>query len=199
MIWLIGWGLLVVLFLLVADAALREMHSSSLQSAIFSKQASGLTYTIKSGANGRIRFPGNGPYDTRLGYSRLPGFISKLEAKHFVVTRQAVQSPDMRAVAEAQGYAIYREKQHAGLMLRDREGSPLYEASYPEHSYDKFESVPPLVVRTLLFIEDRDLLETRYPHYNPAVEWKRFLQASAGWMAGWLSPHLRRGGASTLA
>ncbi|HEY2446208.1 MAG TPA: transglycosylase domain-containing protein, partial [Rhizomicrobium sp.] len=111
----------------------------------------------------------------------------------------ADQSTALRAVTDSHGYAIYQEKQHAGLELKDRTGSPLYQASYPERSFDRFDSIPPLVTRTLLFIEDKDLLEKNYPDYNPAVDWKRFLQASAGWAGGWLNPRLRHGGASTLA
>lgn len=194
-----GLLLLVAVFLIVVSAALQEMRTSRLQSDIFTNQARELTYVIAPGASGTVRFPNGGPYDLRLGYSRLPQFIARLKAQHFAVTRQAVQSSALRAVADSHGYAIYAEKQHAGLALKDRAGLPLYQASYPERSYDKFESVPPLVVRTLLFIEDKDLLEKNHPHYNPAVEWNRFLQASAGWVAGWLSPRLRHGGGSTLA
>ncbi|HWY16573.1 MAG TPA: transglycosylase domain-containing protein [Rhizomicrobium sp.] len=199
MLWLSGLLLLVAVFLMVASAALQEMRTSRLQSDIFTKQARELTYTIAPGASAWLRFPNGGPYDARLGYSRLPQFIARLKAQHFAVTRQAVQSSGLRAIADSDGYAIYSEKQHAGLALKDRAGSPLYQASYPERSYDRFESVPPLVVNTLLFIEDKDLLEKDHPHYNPAVEWKRFLQASAGWMAGWLNPRLKHGGGSTLA
>jgi membrane peptidoglycan carboxypeptidase len=196
---LLGWTLAVALVVLIASVVRREMRSSELQSQLFADQTKHLTYSVVSGASGNLQFPRGGPYDARLGYSRLPQFIGNLEAQHFAIVRQARQSPDLHAFAEAQGYSLYTEKQHAGLVLRDRTGKPLYEASYPEDSYDGFAAIPPLVVRTLLFIEDRDLLETRFPHYNPAVEWKRFAQASAGWVGGLVNRHLKRGGASTLA
>lgn len=196
---LLGWTLAAALLVLVASIARREMRSSEMQSELFADQTKHLSWSVAAGASNNLKFPSGGPYDARLGYSRLPQFIHNLKAQHFVIVRQARQSADLHALANAQGYSIYDEKQHAGLVLRDRTGKPLYEASYPEGSYDGFNAIPPLVVRTLLFIEDRDLLETRFPHYNPAVEWKRFAQASAGWFGGLVNPHLRRGGASTLA
>lgn len=182
-----------------AGVAEREMRTSFAQARFFTARARALKYWVAPGANLAMKVPLGGPYDTRFGYSRLPQFISRLKAEHFAVTQQARQSVDLREQLSAQGYAIYQEKQHAGLQLFDRKGAPLYAASYPERSYDRFDSIPPLVVNTLLFIEDKDLLETRYPEYNPAIEWKRFAQASAGWIGGYVNPHLRRGGASTLA
>lgn len=179
--------------------ALNEIRTSSLEAAFFSKEAARLTWTLGRGPSASVRFPRGGPYDARLGYSGLPNYLSQLAAHHFAVTRQARQSAEMRQQESAQGYAIYREKQHAGLTLRDRGGATMYASDYPERSYGGFRSVPPLVVRTLLFIEDRYLLETRYPRRNPAIEWKRFLQAGAGWVGGLVNRHMRSGGASTLA
>jgi membrane peptidoglycan carboxypeptidase len=196
---LLLWAVAIIAIGLIAAAAWREMRTSSLQSSFFAREAARLTYRVGGGPSTKMQFPRGGPYDERLGYSVLPDILARLRASHFVITRQARQSAGLRDEESEEGYAIYREKQHAGLLLRDRTGAPLYAASYPEHSYGDFHSVPPIVVRSLLFIEDRYLLETRYPQYNPAIEWKRFLEAGAGWMAGWLNPHLRRGGASTLA
>ncbi|HEY6578634.1 MAG TPA: transglycosylase domain-containing protein, partial [Rhizomicrobium sp.] len=196
---LVVWAAVAAAVCVLGAEALRETRTSSLQSSFFAKEASSLTYSLGAGPSERVRFPEGGPYDARLGYSGLPGFLARLRASHFVVTLQARQSAALRDEESKQGYAIYREKQHAGLMLRDRTGAPLYVANYPERSYDAFRSAPPIVVRTLLFIEDRYLLNPRYPHYNPAIEWKRFLQAGAGWVMGWVNPRLKRGGASTLA
>jgi membrane peptidoglycan carboxypeptidase len=183
----------------IALSAIQEMRTSSLQANFFSKEASQLAFALKPGPSNSILFPGGGPYDQRLGYSGLPQYLARLRARHFAITQQVRQSVALRQVVASQGYAVYRDKQKAGLLLRDRTGAPFYSAQFPEHSYDSFDAVPPIVVRSLLFVEDRFLLETRYPHYNPAIEWKRFAQAGAGWVAGWVDPHLRRGGASTLA
>ncbi len=193
--WAVGGALAFV----IAGATALEMRSSVLQSVFAVPESQKLSFVVNPGAGGSIRFPSGGPYDQRLGYAQLPRFIAALKGQHFIIDRQARQSPALVKFMGWQGYALYREKQHAGLSLRDRDGAPLYAANYPERSYDGFRGVPPVVVRTLLFIEDRDLLDARYPRYNPAVEWKRFLHACIGEMFGWLDPHLRAGGASTLA
>jgi membrane peptidoglycan carboxypeptidase len=58
-------------------------------------------------------------------------------------------------------YPIYGEKSRAGVKLFDRDQNPLYQASYPERAYKNFSSIPPLVVDSLLFIEDHDLLDLK--------------------------------------
>lgn len=175
------------------------MRTSRLQSSIAVSETQNLRFSVEPGARGRVVFPAGGPYDRRLGYSDLRSFIRSLEAQHFSVVRQANQSSELASFVHAQGYALYHEKDHAGLQLSGRDGAPLYVARYPEWSYEDFQAVPPLVTKTLLFIEDRNLIDPRFPEYNPAVEWARFLRACMGQMFGWLDPHLRAGGASTLA
>jgi membrane peptidoglycan carboxypeptidase len=54
-------------------------------------------------------------------------------------------------------------------------------------------------VDTLLFIKDRHLIEAKDARRDSAVDWGRFLVAAARRMAGVIDPHLRGGGASTLA
>lgn len=180
-------------------AAMLEVRTSDLQASIAVPQVRRFTYVTGPGESGDIRFPVGGPYDDRLGYSHLPNFLARLKTQGYGIQTQARQSPDLARFVGWQGYALYPEKQHAGLTLRDRDENPLYAANYPERSYDSFAAVPLLVVQTLSFIEDRQLLDYRYATYNPAVEWKRFARACIGQMFGWLDPHLRAGGASTLA
>ncbi|HYM18640.1 MAG TPA: transglycosylase domain-containing protein [Micropepsaceae bacterium] len=176
-----------------------EAQTGLFESQYFARSAARLTFTVASGASGDIRFPKGGPEDKRLGYSALPGHIASLKAHDFVVTQQASWSEELDKFTADHGYAVYREKEHAGLTLKDRAGASFYRATYPERVYADFGAIPALVVSTLLFIEDRSLLDPSYPHRNPAVNWKRFALASAGQAAGWLDPSLRQGGASTLA
>ena len=193
------WGLCVVAVLLVGWGAVLEMRSSFVQSLVFTRLTGDMTFTVGPGPSGNIHFPNGGPYDERLGYARLPSFIEALSADHFVVERQATLSPRLDQFGADNGYPIYREKGQAGLTLLDRAGAPLYTTSYPERTYGDFKAVPPLLVDTLLFIEDRYLLDPRYRQHNPAVDWRRLALAAAGRGAGWLDPYLRQGGASTLA
>lgn len=176
-----------------------ELQASPLQSRLFTKLASGFHYSVEPGSNPDARFPDAGPYDERLGYSRLPVFIRSLEQQGFVVTHQARLSPELTRFVDNGGFAIFREKAQAGVLLKDRAGEVLYFSRYPERVFADFDAVPRLVVDTLLFIENRELLDNRYPTRNPAVEWDRFVAAAANAVTGQLESGGKRFGGSTLA
>ena len=191
-------ALLAALVLLVCGVA-AETRTSFLQSHIFSRLTRDMSFSLAAGPSGAIAFPKYGPYDERLGYAELPRFIGALQGRQFVIARQARWSPALEDFVKNGGYAIYHEKERAGLRLFDRDGAPLYRVSYPEHTYADFASIPPLVTASLSFIEDRDLFEPGEPDRNPAVDWDRFALALAGRAAGVVDRRLRAGGASTLA
>ncbi|HLI11395.1 MAG TPA: transglycosylase domain-containing protein [Alphaproteobacteria bacterium] len=176
-----------------------EAKTSYLQSLLFTRLTQGMTFKVADGPSADIRYPRTGPYDERLGYTALPSFITALDAHHFGIERQARLSPRLARFIDNGAYAIYREKQDTGLTLLDSSGQPIYEARYPERTYRSFAAIPPLVVNTLLFIENRGLVDERYPNLNPAVDWKRFTLAVGGRIAGMGDPRLKEGGASTLA
>ena len=94
---------------------------------------------------------------------------------------------------------IYREKDQAGLDLRDRFHRSLYSVRSPERVYDNFDAVPGLLTHTLLFIEDRDLLDARYPMRNPAINWSRLSRAIFDQALRTVEPGHKTPGASTLA
>ena len=193
------WALRSLCVSLFACAAMLEARTSFVQSILFSRATAGMSFTLAAGPSADIRFPTGGPYDERLGYVQLPSAIAALRARHFVVERQAVPSPRLREFIDYGGYALYHEKEHAGLRLLDRNGASIYATDYPERIYGAFAAVPPLVASTLLFIEDRHLLDADQVQHNPAVDWDRFALAIVGQAAGWIEPHLKQGGASTLA
>ncbi len=151
------------------------------------------------GGNDAVRFPVGGPQDQRLGYAKLPSFIKSLKSRGFEVARQSAPSAELTAFTTKHGYAVYHEKEVAGLSLHDRDGASFYKAGYPQHLFGDFKSIPPLIVNTLLFIEDRSLLDADHPRQNPAVTWHRFALAAVGQVGGAVDPSLRQGGASTLA
>ena len=193
------WLVLCAALLLISFAAVVELRTAYFQSLYFSRWAHELTYSVQSGANSSVQFPTGGPQDQRLGYARLPSFIDSLKAREFAVVRQSAPSAELASFVADNGYAVYREKEVAGLTLRDRDGVAFYRTGYPQHLFGNFDAIPPLIVNTLLFIEDRDLLDNDYPRQNPAVIWHRFVLAAAGQVGGVLAPNLRQGGASTLA
>ncbi|MBV5325071.1 MAG: hypothetical protein J0626_07295, partial [Rhodospirillaceae bacterium] len=69
--------------------------------------------------------------------------------------------------------ATYHEKTRTGLSIADCRGQTLFAVSYPERVYNKFAQAPAALISSLLFIENRELLDERYPTRNPAVEWDR--------------------------
>jgi membrane peptidoglycan carboxypeptidase len=193
------WSLRLICLALIAWGVMLEARTSFLQSILFTHATAGMDFALAPGSSADIRFPRAGPYDERLGYAQLPDAIEALRARHFVVERQAVPSPRLREFIDLGGFALYREKDHAGLQLLDRAGASIYTSDYPQRLYGDFAQVPPLVGDTLLFIEDRHLLDADQAQHNPAVDWDRFGLAILGQAAGWIEPRLKQGGASTLA
>ncbi len=193
------WSLRLICLALLAWGVMLEARTSFVQSILFSRATAGMSFTLAAGASSEIRFPKGGPYDERLGYVRLPSAIAALRDRDFVVESQAVPSPLLREFIDLGGYALYREKGHAGLRLLDRGGATIYATDYPERAYREFSAVPPIVANTLLFIEDRHLLDADQLQHNPAIDWERFGLAILGQAAGFIDPRLKQGGASTLA
>ncbi len=190
--------LLLVLLSLSVWWTAREVRTSTLQAQYFSRMVGKLTYTVKPGPSSSIRFPHGSPYDERLGYANLPDFLAKLEAKDYEITSQARFSAKMMELADMGIFTTYREKTKTGLAIFDCRGLPLFTASYPERFYGKFEDAPEVVVNSLLFIENRELLDPTYPKRNPAVEWDRLSKAVLDKSLNVFGGH-RTGGGSTLA
>lgn len=174
-LWLV-LGLLLLVALLAAWAVL-ETRTSRLQAKIFADMASELTYRMENGPSNAIRFPAASPYDTRLGYAGLPQYLERLQTRDYAIASQARISPQMVKMADLGLYATYHEKTKVGLEILDCRSQPIYTSRFPERYYDKFDAAPPLLVQSLLFIENRELLDPSHPRRNPAVEWDRFSKA----------------------
>ena len=185
----------LILSAIAAAIVLNEMRTSHFQSEYFSKIASKLNYKMGPGVSRAIRFPKTGPYDERLGYSRLPEFTKLLTDQNFVITDQARMSPELLTLPLP---PIYQEKDRAGLDLYDDKHQLLYTTRSPERVYPDFESVPKLLTDTLLFIEDRELLDTTHPYRNPAVNWSRLDRAILDQGLHAINPSHEAPGASTL-
>jgi membrane peptidoglycan carboxypeptidase len=188
-----------VLLLVIWHFANLEMQTSWGQAQIFSRVAKEIGFTVEPGKNPDFLPPDNGPYSKRLGYTDLPKLIPQLEKAGFDVAWQAHPNAMMRQINQIGGAAIYNEKQTGGLTLYDRGGGTLFHAKYPERVFASYAAIPPLIRNTLLFIENRMLLDDTYPLRNPAVEWDRFGLASIGQIASAINPSINLGGGSTLA
>src|SRR3546814_19199081 len=83
-----------------------------------------MTFWVEEGPSDAVLFPDDGPYDRRLGYVDLPGFIDSLERQGYAIESQARISDQFAWYFGRTGIAPYREKTAAGLTLLDRDGQP---------------------------------------------------------------------------
>ncbi len=173
---LIGLGILLLVLGLIGLVAW-ELLSSAVEAKYLAKTAQKMTWQMRPGPSERIRFPDPGPYDARLGYSELPDFLKRLDEAGWRIDEQAKISRQMARVDDLGLFLPYHEKDQAGLLLLGSDGTPLYEAKYPQRVYKQFEDIPKVLVDALLYIENRELLTEQFPTRNPAVEWDRLAQA----------------------
>jgi membrane peptidoglycan carboxypeptidase len=193
---LVVWPLLVIT---LAVALGYELRTSALQAWLLPRYTARIQYAVEDGPSKSIAFPSSGPFDDRLGYSHLGKFQSLLEERGFTVERQAVASPEM---IQLLGWGIappYREPPIAGLRVRAMDGSWLYDATRSQRSFVSFDDVPSLLVQTLLYIENRELLSPDDPRANPAIEWDRMAKASLLYTGTKLGLPVPLQGGSTLA
>lgn len=173
---LIGLGILLLLVGLVALIAY-ELVSSALEAKYLAKTAQKMTWQLEPGPSRRIRYPGDGPYDLRLGYSKLPDYLKRLDEAGWQIDEQAKISIQMERADDLGLFLPYHEKDQAGLTLLDSDGLPLHQTRLPQRVYGHFDDIPRVLVDALLYIENRELLAEQFPTRNPAVEWDRLAQA----------------------
>jgi len=160
-------------------AGIAEARTSLVQAWFFSRLSSGLEYHLGRGASDSIVFPPTGPFDVRLGYTRIPALSHRLDSLGFDLTDQARVSPAFLEATRLGAYPVYRARTSAGLGVLDHDGRRVLRETFPSRSYASFDSIPSLLWRTLLFIESRDFLDPEQPRRNPAVEWDRLARSVA--------------------
>ncbi len=199
---LIGRLVIGVAFLSVIASVIfvaREMKTSREQARHISKLAQEMTWDVEPGPSQDIHFPDGGPYDVRHGYVRIPEFTELATTHGYKVEAQARWSQRMLEVADRGLFPTYWEKTRAGLVLMAGDNEPIYDARRPVRTYTNFEALPDLAVQSLLFIENRELLDPHYPYRNPAVEWDRLARSILQLGIHQLDPEKRVTGGSTLA
>lgn len=193
------WLLIVITIAALAYAMYAEMRTSRLQAREFSRWANSLTYEVQPGPSKAIVYPGAGPFDKRLGYSALGDFLPRLLKRNYVIERQTQFSPALMSYAGHDLFVPYQEKSQAGLVITDCRGDPLYLYRYPQQLYTEFAQIPPVMVDSLLFVENRGLLDSPEPLLNPAVDWPRFAKAAWSQVARMFALPGQSAGGSTLA
>ncbi|MFH1144668.1 MAG: transglycosylase domain-containing protein [Candidatus Eisenbacteria bacterium] len=189
----------LILLILLGAGIWYEARTSAAQSLLFSYVATRLSFQPGPGASDSIRFPVAGPYDVRHGYTLLPQVTRALNERGFEISSQARWSPWLLRSVDFGCYTVYPEKGRSGLALLDRRNELLYLAAYPQRVYRDFASIPELIVATLLFIENRELLEVSRPYRNPAVEWDRLARAMGELALSTVRVTEGQSGGSTLA
>lgn len=189
----------LVVSLVLAVLTVEELRHFRAQSRYLAAQARTLNFQLQGGPSESIHFPGSAPYDNRMGYTSLPTFVDLLAAKGFAVEAQVRLSPALFRFTKWGGFPPYREKTQAGLEILDQRGEELFCERHPARVFARFDSIPGLIVDTLLFIENRELLDFDRPYQNPALEWDRLLKATLD--ATWHLADRRHSvaGGSTLA
>ncbi len=191
--------LLLALLVAAVIGVVAELKTFRVQAEVFAWLDTQLQFGLADGPNNALQFPTQGPYDQRLGYARIPTYQASLLARGFDIERQALHAPALERFIAWGGSPPYREKSRAGLTIVNRNGRPIYKVAYPERAYESFEAVPPLLTASLLYIENRELLDPSQKTRNPAIEWDRFASATLGQVGRLVGFDTDAGGGSTLA
>jgi len=192
---------IIVLVALVAGGLLiaHELNYSRLQAREISRYANTLKFEVSDKPSQAVIYPSHGPFDQRMGYTELPRIAERLQARGFALTGQSRFSDALMSYAQRGYFVPHREKAQAGFGLTDCRDASLYRFRYPFHGYSDFSAVPARVAQSLLFIENRDLLDPSRPKLNPAVDWVRFGRAGIGQLGRMVDADLDAPGGSTLA
>lgn len=193
------WLMLTLLVVAAALLVIFEMRTAYFQAHYLSRYSDSLSYRVQPGPSPAIVYPQDGPFDKRQGYSYLPLMLERLQQRGFQITQQAEFSPALLDYTQRGFFTPYPEKIQAGVNISDCRGTPFYQFRYPQQHYPSFSSIPPLVVGSLLFIENRHLLDPEPAQANPAVDWPRFAKAAWSQVGKVLDVQDQSAGGSTLA
>jgi membrane peptidoglycan carboxypeptidase len=194
-----GWLRRTVLGLLLIAMLVYELHTSAIEAWLLAHFSARLSYDLAPGPSPEIAFPKSGPYDERLGYSQIPLFRSHLEAQEFHVIEQVRMAPGLARLLNLGIPAPYREPANAGLEIHGSYGEVLYKAAPSDQFFRNFEEIPPLLIRTLLFIENQQLQDPSDPRINPVIDWARLAKASLLYAGNKVGLPVSFQGGSTLA
>jgi membrane peptidoglycan carboxypeptidase len=193
------WLRWLVAFLILAALVLVEIHTSVLQSWIFTRVNGQVTYELAAGASPSIAFPRAGPFDDRRGYPRIPAFRARLQTQGYRLTQQTRQSETLLDLIRRGVSPPYDERPGTGIDIRGFDGAPLFRYAQSEFLFEKIDDIPPLLVKTLLFLENRDLGRPSTSWQNPAIEWERLFKAGLLYIGAKLFLPVSVQGGSTLA
>lgn len=168
-------GQYAALFALTAGIALigYEMKNSTLEQYIFTRMANG---TLGASMTTKTP-PAESPRDKTLGYASSVAEDTILRSKKFDVTPQ--KEWQEHSFLGLGLYPIYEDKMQAGLHIYDTNGTPLFVSDYPREAFKSFENIPETWWKSLLLVENNELLADRPASKNVVIEWDRTILAIA--------------------
>jgi membrane peptidoglycan carboxypeptidase len=197
--WPTAWLRITLLLGVLVFIGYLEFRTSAIQSRLLSRYAANFSWEVQPGPSPNIAFPRGGPFDAERGYSRMGEFGRRLERAGYRIVEQARQSAMTTRSLRWGITPPYREPAVTGLVIHDSRGLPLYDARSRSVLFASFEDIPPLIVNTLLFMENRDLARPSGAERNPAIDWRRLAKAGSLYAARELGLPVRVEGGSTLA
>ncbi|MGL4754112.1 MAG: hypothetical protein ACRCXB_17215, partial [Aeromonadaceae bacterium] len=84
-LWRITRTLLLAVLIVTTAAIVFEMRTSWLQAHLLTPYSRQLTWQLDAGPSPRMHYPAAGPYDLRMGYASLGGFIERMQQRGFAV------------------------------------------------------------------------------------------------------------------
>ncbi len=198
--WRTGRWLFAILMTLIAVLAIAEFRTSFLQAHWLYFTARQMTFHPAAGpGRNPPKLENPGPYDLRMGYALLPQAAERLARAGYIQTEHSELSAMNRRAIALGLPPIYREKIRSGLLLHDVQGASLYETTIPREFFPEYSAIAPVMVQTLLFAENRQILEESLPYRNPTIEWERLLRAVLDVALNKVNPGHPVTGASTVA
>lgn len=179
--------LLLLFVLLCVLAGYLEGRNHFYQSAFWHALAQKLTYQIEPGPSDKISFPAAGPFDKRYGYHQIAHWQEKLQSSGFILSEQSRFSDSLLRYSQFGFNPPYAAGRFPALKIQGCRNDTLYSVNSPAFRFAALQDVAPVIVRTLLFIEDRELLTPDHIRANPVLNLPRLgaavwsqLQRAAG-------------------
>src|SRR5215471_16930125 len=169
--------MLTVVPVLVATLVLFEARTSEIEARLLSSIAAKLSYSVQPGPSPAISFPDGGPFNEQRGYAGLPEFQQRLTGAGFRVVAQARLSPELERLARWKITPPFHEPAVTGLIVRGENSTVLYDAGSRQRAFKTYEDIPPVITKTLLLVENRELDDTDSVTRNPVVDWGRLSKA----------------------
>lgn len=182
----------------IAAGGAVEMQTSFVQSRFFHNIAEGRLFSRMRTSSPTVQAPAAGPYDERLGYTRSLEFRRRLTQERGYQVTGETQWVE-RSIFGFNLYPIYNSNAQNGLRITDDTNTTVYSASYPSRSFESYDDIPPMLVNSLLFVENRELMRDHIGTWNPAIEWVRTANVVLGRIPGVGTLMGSRAGGSTLA